>query len=102
MPSPARGSRPSLGSLGRFLFGLVAVVVVTDVALLFVTPAGEVAELVRVALVALALFAVALGIAVAAVRNPIYAPLPFLCLPLVAVYGYTGLLLPWTQLSFAL
>ena len=102
MSTPTRGRRSLRWSLDRSLFGLVAVVATTDAALLLVTPVGGVAELARAALAALAVLAVALGVVAAAVRGPIYAPLPVLALPLVVVYGYTGLLLPWTQLSFVL
>jgi quinol-cytochrome oxidoreductase complex cytochrome b subunit len=75
---------------------LVGLVVVGDVLLLAV-PATDA---LRYLLVALALPATGAVLAVAARRSPATGVAALLAPPVVAVYAYTGLLLPWTQVSF--
>nr|WP_246403702.1 cytochrome b N-terminal domain-containing protein [Halobellus ruber] len=43
-----------------------------------------------------------LGLAAGVVHRPAYAVGAVLSAPLVVIYAYTGLILPWTQLSFTL
>lgn len=86
----------TLDALPVLAVALVGLVVVGDVLLLAV-PA---ADALRYLLVALALPATGAVLAVAARRSPVAGVAALLALPVVAVYAYTGLLLPWTQVSF--
>ncbi|UIO99378.1 cytochrome b N-terminal domain-containing protein [Halobaculum sp. CBA1158] len=82
---------------------VVAAVALGDLAVAaHVIPAG-VAETTRVALAVGALVAATLGIAVAvATCRPAAVALATLGVPVAGLYAYTGLLLPWTRLSFSL
>lgn len=82
------------------LVGLVSLLVVVELALAlgltrFVPP-----EATRIAVTAFGVVVVAAGVAVAAAREPRYALLAIPALPVVLLYVVTGLLLPWSQLSF--
>ena len=84
------------------LIGLVAVLSVVDVVVLATAPTTSREESLRL-LLAIGAFGVPfLGFLLGFVARPLYAVGGVLSLPLVALYGYTGLLLPWTQLSFFL
>jgi quinol-cytochrome oxidoreductase complex cytochrome b subunit len=58
-------------------------------------------DLLAVLAVALAVLAGAVLVAAGARRSPVAAAVAVLVLPLIAVYAYTGLPLPWTQLPFS-
>jgi quinol-cytochrome oxidoreductase complex cytochrome b subunit len=89
----------SLAPLPVFAAVLVALVVVGD--LLFVAAPAVASDALRYLFVALAVLAGAAVVAAGARRSPVAGAVALLALPLVAVYAYTGLLLPWTQLSFS-
>jgi quinol-cytochrome oxidoreductase complex cytochrome b subunit len=89
-PADASDSLPALAVT------LVALVVVGDL-LLVALPATDA---LRVLLVGAAALAGAVVVAAGARRSPLAGVGALLALPLVAVYAYTGLLLPWTQVSF--
>lgn len=84
------------------LVGLVAALVVVDVALLVAAPPTSRTELLRFLLAVGAFGVPFVGILLGLTDRPRYAVGAVLSLPLVALYAYTGLLLPWTQLSFSL
>jgi len=89
-------------SLKTSLVGLVAALTVVDAALLLVATTTSHTELLRL-LLAIGVFGVPfLGFLLGIAHRPRYALGASLSLPVAALYGYTGLLLPWTQLSFAL
>jgi len=94
-------NRPRVRSLELLLAGLLAGLVLVDLALL-ASPSGVPAESVRLLLAVGAFGAVAVGIALGVVGPRRYAVGAVASMPLVALYAYTGLLLPWTQLSFYL
>ena len=101
MPSSRTNRRRSGRSLERLLAGLVAAIVLAELWLLLGTPPMVEREEARIALALLVVVAVAVGLLVGVTRTPAYAIGTVLVLPVAAVYVYTGLLLPWTQLSFA-
>ena len=86
---------------GWLLAGLVALVVAVEL-LLALRPALGASETVRVALAALVLLTVPTVGIVGVARETLHPVALLVSLPLAAVYAYTGLLLPWTQLSFRL
>ena len=94
-------NRPRVRSLELLLAGLLAGLVLVDVALL-ASPSGVSAESVRLLLAVGAFGAVALAVALGIVGPRRYAVGAVASTPFVALYAYTGLLLPWTQLSFYL
>ena len=87
--------------LGVLLVGLLSGLALVDVALL-ASPSGVPAEPVRLLLAVGAFGAVALAVALGVVGPRRYAVGAVASVPLVALYAYTGLLLPWTQFSFYL
>ena len=94
-------NRPRVRSLELLLAGLLSGLVLVYVALL-AGPTGVPAEPVRLLLAVGAFGAVAVGIALGVVGPRRYAVGAVVSTPFVALYAYTGLLLPWTQLSFYL
>ncbi|MFD1598629.1 cytochrome b N-terminal domain-containing protein [Halobellus rarus] len=95
-------SNPPHQTLKLALVGLVAALVIVDTGLFFVTPTTSRAELLRL-LLAIGAFGVPfLGFVLGLARRPVYAVGAVLSVPLAALYAYTGLLLPWTQLSFSI
>jgi quinol-cytochrome oxidoreductase complex cytochrome b subunit len=82
--------------------GLVAALAAVDLALLVATPTTSQAELLRLLLAVGAFGVPFLGFLLGITGRPLYAALGVLTLPLAVLYAYTGLLLPWTQLSFSL
>ncbi|MFC7046080.1 cytochrome b N-terminal domain-containing protein [Halobacteriaceae archaeon GCM10025711] len=100
MPSSHPDRRRSARWLERSLAGVVAVVVLVELWLLFGTPPVE-RETVRIALALLVAVAAVVGLLVGVTRTAAYVAGTVLALPVAVVYIYTGLLLPWTRLSFA-
>ncbi|PSQ43076.1 hypothetical protein BRD14_03660 [Halobacteriales archaeon SW_5_68_122] len=94
-------TRPRTRSLEFLLVGLLAGLALVDVALL-ASPSGVPAEPVRLLLAIGAFGAVAVGIALGVVGPRRYAVGAVASVPLAVLYAYTGLLLPWNQLSFYL
>ncbi|MFC5368336.1 cytochrome b N-terminal domain-containing protein [Salinirubrum litoreum] len=94
MPSPDSDDTPSL--LPTLAVALVALVVGGDL-LLLALPAPDA---LRHLLVGSAVLAGVLVVAVGVRRSPTAGVAALLVLPPVGVYAYTGLLLPWTRLSF--
>ncbi|WP_311170395.1 cytochrome b N-terminal domain-containing protein [Halobellus ordinarius] len=95
-------SNPPHRTLKVALIGLVAVLSVVDVVVLAAAPTTSRAELLRL-LLAIGAFGVPfLGFLLGFAERPLYAVGGALSLPFVALYAYTGVLLPWTQLSFFL
>jgi quinol-cytochrome oxidoreductase complex cytochrome b subunit len=95
-------SNPPHRTLKVALIGLVAALSLVDAALLVAAPTTSRAELLRL-LLAIGAFGVPfLGFLLGFAERPLYAVGGALSLPFVALYAYTGLLLPWTQLSFFL
>jgi len=90
-------SSPPLRTL---LLVLVAGVVAVDLALAVVTPAAT--QPVRLLLAGCAACVPLVGLAAGVVYRPAYAVGAVLSVPIVVAYAYTGLLLPWTELSFTL
>ena len=86
--------------LKSLLLALVAGIAVVDIGLAVVTPAAT--QPVRLLLAGCALAVPLLGLAIGVVHRPAYGVGAVLSLPVVIAYAYTGLLLPWTQLSFPL
>ena len=95
-------STPPHSTLKTSLVGLIAALTVVDLALLAATPTTSQTELLRLLLAVGAFGAPFLGFLLGFAARPLYAVGAALSLPLVALYAYTGLLLPWTQLSFSL
>ena len=93
--------RPRTRSLELLLVGLLAGLALVDMALL-ASPSGVPAGPVRLLLAVGAFGAVALAVALGVVGPRRYAIGAVASMPLVALYAYTGLLLPWTQSSFYL
>jgi hypothetical protein len=98
MTAPDSGGRPDL--LPGLAVGLVGLVVAGD--LLLVAAPGLAGEPPRFLLVGTAVVAGTAVLAVGVRRSPTAGFAALLALPVVAVYAYTGVLLPWTQASFAL
>ncbi|MFC6873889.1 cytochrome b N-terminal domain-containing protein [Halobellus marinus] len=96
-------SNPPHRTLKVALIGLVAALTLVDAALLVAAPTTTSrAELLRL-LLAIGAFGVPfLGFLLGFAERPLYAVGGALSIPFVALYAYTGLLLPWTQLSFFL
>ncbi|PSP49058.1 hypothetical protein BRC75_04790 [Halobacteriales archaeon QH_7_69_31] len=94
-------NRPRTQGLELLLVGLLSGLALVDVALL-ARPSGVPAEPVRLLLAVGAFGAVAVGMALGVVGPRRYAIGAVASMPLVALYAYTGLLLPWTQFSFYL
>ena len=92
-------NRPRTRGLELLLVGLLSGLTLVDVALL-ASPSGMPAEPVRLLLALGAFGAVAVGIALGVVGPRRYAVGAVASVPLVALYAYTGLLLPWTQFSY--
>lgn len=86
---------------GWLLVGLVALVVAAEL-LVSSLPTLGASEPVRVALAALTLVVVPLVGVVGVLRETLHPAVLVVSLPLATLYAYTGLLLPWTQLSFRL
>jgi quinol-cytochrome oxidoreductase complex cytochrome b subunit len=82
------------------LVGLVAALAAVDLVLLVATTSRT--ELLRLLLAVGAFGVPFLGLILGLADRPLYAVGAVLSLPLAALYAYTGLLLPWTQLSFSL
>lgn len=97
--SDSRTDTPS-SVLASLLLASVAGVTVVDLALAVVTPAAT--EPIRLLLAGCASCVPLVGVALGVVRRPAYGIGAVLSVPVVVVYAYTGLLLPWTQLSFTL
>ena len=99
----ASGNRDSNRArrLGVLLVGLLSGLALVDVALL-ASPSGMPAEPVRLLLAVGAFGAVALAVALGVVGPRRYAVGAVASVPLAVLYAYTGLLLPWNQLSFYL
>ncbi|WP_049986712.1 cytochrome b N-terminal domain-containing protein [Halobellus rufus] len=95
-------SSPPRSTLKLVLIGLVAAVALVDLALLAVPTTTSQAELLRLLLAAGAFGAVFIALLVGIVDEARYAVGAVISVPFVALYAYTGLLLPWTQLSFTL
>ena len=93
--------RPRTRGLELLLVGLLSGLALVDVALL-ASPFGVPAGPVRLLLAVGAFGAVALAVALGVVGPRRYAVGAVASMPLVALYAYTGLLLPWTQFSFYL
>ena len=87
--------------LGILLVVLLSGLALVDVALL-ASPSGVPAEPVRLLLAVGAFGAVALAVALGVVGPRRYAVGAIASVPLASLYAYTGLLLPWTPLSFYL
>jgi hypothetical protein len=88
-------------TLTASLVGLVAAIVLIDLTLLVAAPPSQ-TELLRL-LLAVGGFGVPfLGVLLGFAGTPRYAVGAILSFPLAALYAYTGLLLPWTQLSFTM
>jgi len=87
--------------LGVLLVALLSGLALVDVALL-ASPSGVPAEPVRLLLAVGAFGAVALAVALGVVGPRRYAVGAVASVPLAVLYAYTGLLLPWNQLSFYL
>lgn len=88
---------PSL--LRTAIIGLLATIVVVDSLLLVAKPGAEFSEPVRVLLAAGAFGVNGLCFSLGT-HSPKYGDLAVVSTPVVLVYAYTGLLLPWTELSF--
>ncbi|WP_336024183.1 cytochrome b N-terminal domain-containing protein [Halobellus salinisoli] len=84
------------------LVGLVTALALVDVALLAVSPTTSQIELLRLLLAVGGFGAVVLALVAGIDHNPRYALGAALSVPFVALYAYTGLVLPWTQLSFTI
>ena len=84
------------------LIGLIASIVIVDSTLLFAPLSTGLEHFVRLGLTSLSFLAILVSLGLGIVRTPIYAVGALLVLPFVLVYSYTGLLLPWTQLSLTL
>lgn len=93
---------PSSRPLELLLAAVVAATLVVDIAVLAPKPAGDVATLLRIALAGGAVGAVVIALACGVVVDSRYAVGAVLAAPVVALYAYTGLLLPWGQFSFYL
>jgi quinol-cytochrome oxidoreductase complex cytochrome b subunit len=102
MTAFGRPDRDWTSVLEALLLGLLVSLVLTDVALLVTTPGGGLAASVRLLLALGAFGVVVLGLALGTVHTPGYAVGTVVTIPLAVLYAYTGLLLPWTQLSFYL
>jgi len=87
-------------ALEALLSGLLGSLVLVDLALLAGLPTVVRADPLRLLLAVGAFGAVGLGLALGVVRSRRYAIGAIVSLPLVLLYAYTGLLLPWTQLSY--
>lgn len=101
MTDSRRVRRPFAGSAAeRVLFGLVTLLVVVDLVLFTrsVETGGTESRRLMLALVAIGGVPVTLG--VGAVRGTVHPLVALLAVPVAVVYGYSGLVLPWTQLSF--
>lgn len=94
-------TRPSSSMLRTALLGLVAGIVTVDTLLLVAKPGAWVAEPVRILLAVGALGVIPLAFRLGA-DSPKYAVVALLSTPVAVVYAYTGLLLPWTELSFVI
>ena len=88
--------------LEALLSGLLGGLVLVDLALLGGLPAPVRADSLRLLLAVGAFGVVGLGLALGVVRSRRYAVGTVASIPLVVLYVYTGLLLPWTQLSYSL
>lgn len=86
--------------LKSILLALVAGITLVDLGLAVITPAAT--QPVRLLLAGCAAFVPLVGLALGVVHRPAYGIGAILSVPLVIAYAYTGLLLPWTQLSFTL
>lgn len=94
---PGIDAQAPLDHLSVLAVALVVLVVAGDL-LLVAFPATDA---LRYLLVGSAVLAGVVVVAVGARRSPTAGVAGLLALPLVGVYAYTGLLLPWTQLSFS-
>lgn len=97
--SDSRTDTPST-LLRSILLALVAGVIVVDIGLAVATPAAT--QPVRLLLAGCALCIPLVGAVLGVDRGPAYGIGAVLSVPVVVAYAYTGLLLPWTQLSFTL
>ena len=86
--------------LQSLLLALVAGITLVDLGLAILTPAAT--QPIRLLLAGCAAFVPLVGLALGVVHRPAYGIGAILSVPLVIAYAYTGLLLPWTQLSFTL
>ncbi|WP_254839347.1 cytochrome b N-terminal domain-containing protein [Natronomonas marina] len=93
-------SREPASVLEALLLGLVAGLVLVDVALLAGAPTVLPAESVRLLLAVGAFGVPVLGAVLGVVDARRYAVGAVVSMPLVVLYAYTSLLLPWTQLSY--
>lgn len=82
------------------LAGLVAIGVAADLSLTTASSGGT--ELHRLVLAGFVLVAVSAVIVVGIARDTVHPVALVVGFPLAILYAYTGLLLPWTQLSFSL
>ena len=85
---------------GRSFVAFVGALLCLDVLLLLVPASGGSAEALRVLLAVGATLTVPLAVGLGVAYRPVYAVGGILAVPLVAVYAVSGLLLPWTQVSF--
>ena len=101
MLSESQNSRSITPSAEHLLLaGLTVAILAFDLLLLTPTIATGGTEPLRQGLATLALIAVPAVLIVGIVRGTVRPLVAVLAIPLVAVYSYTGLLLPWTQFSF--
>jgi len=87
-------------SVELFFFGLIFCLILTDILLLVATPTAGIEETIRLLLAIVAFGIVLLGFVLGVLQNPTYAIGVTILSPVVLLYAYTGLLLPWTQLTF--
>lgn len=100
---PARQPAPSGPALSELvLIVLLGVVLTADLGVAVGSPAGETHQLLRLGLGVLAVCTLAVGLVCGVYYSTGYALGAVLGTPLVFVYIFTGLVLPWTQLSFTL
>ncbi|WP_348607814.1 cytochrome b N-terminal domain-containing protein [Halobaculum rarum] len=103
MPSDRRPSSDSADALEPALLVVVAVAVAADLASLARLIPPPLGEATRTALALAAGLAALIAVTHAvASGSPAAGLAAAVAVPLAALYAYTGLLLPWTQLSFVL
>lgn len=96
-----RERRPFAGrTAGRVLFGLVTLLLVADLVLLTWNVGTGGSESLRLVLALVAIGGVPVTLGVGAVRGTVHPLFALLAVPIAVTYGYSGLVLPWTQLSF--
>lgn len=92
--------------VARLLAGLFVAILAAELLLLAIGPGGAgpagqgLVEDLRVLLAVAAALTVPLAIVLGVLVRPAYALFGLLAVPVVVAYAVTGLLMPWTQLSF--